>query len=247
MDLPIEQPCTNCNKITHKVCDQCVNLPVDQYCNICSQFGREMILEGDNTLSDFCSWLFRKENEGVTVIAHNFSGYDGQFILHHILENGTFKPEVIMNGNTIVTMTAANVKFLHMRLANFPDTLGLTEMKKGYFPRLANIDANQNYVGPYFPVEMYNPGQMSVKHRETFLEWHKQKVESNAIFDFRREMEEYCRSDVDILRRGCACFRKQLMNISDLDPFANACTIAQACSQVWRKNHMPENSVAIIP
>ena len=37
------------------------------------------------------------------------------------------------------------------------------------------------------------------------------------------------------------------MNISDLDPFANACTIAQACSQVWRKNHMPENSVAIIP
>ena len=253
MDLPIEQPCKNCNKITHKVCDQCVNLPVDQYCNICSQFGREMIFEGDNTLSDFCSWLFRKENEGVTVIAHNFGGNDGQFILRHILENGTFKPEVIMNGNTIVTMTAANVKFLdsyhflHMRLANFPDTFGLTEMKKGYFPHLANIDANQNYVGPYFPVEMYNPGQMSVKDREAFLEWHKQKVEFNAIFDFRREMEEYCRSDVDILRRGCACFRKQLMNISDLDPFANACTIAQACSQVWRKNHMPENSVAIIP
>ena len=146
-----------------------------------------MIFEGDNTLSDFCSWLFRKENEGVTVIAHNFGGYDGQFILRYILENGTFKPEVIMNGNTIVTMTAANVKFLdsyhflHMRLANFPDTFGLTEMKKGYFPHLANIDANQNYLGPYFPVEMYNPGQMSVKDREAFLEWHKQKVPSLTL------------------------------------------------------------------
>ena len=40
MDLAIEQPCKNCNKFTHKMCDQCVNLPVDQYSNVCSQFGR---------------------------------------------------------------------------------------------------------------------------------------------------------------------------------------------------------------
>ena len=73
MDLPFEQLCKNCNKITHKVCDQCVSLPVDRYCNIYSQFGREMIFEGDNTLSDFCCWLFGKKNEGVTVIAHNLA------------------------------------------------------------------------------------------------------------------------------------------------------------------------------
>ena len=60
-------------------------------------------------------------------------------------------------------------------------------------------------------------------------------------------MEEYCRSDVDILRQGCACFRRELINISGLDPLSEACTIAQACSKVWRKNHMPENSNAIIP
>ena len=55
-----------------------------------------------------------------------------------------------------------------MRLANFPDTFGLTEMKKGYFPHLANTLANQKYVGLYLPVDMYNPGQMSVKDREVF-------------------------------------------------------------------------------
>ena len=49
------------------------------------------------------------------------------------------KPDVIMNGNTIMRMTMGTVKFLdsylflHMRLANFPKTFGLTEMKKGYF------------------------------------------------------------------------------------------------------------------
>ncbi|MCG8079176.1 MAG: hypothetical protein JAY75_23495, partial [Candidatus Thiodiazotropha taylori] len=136
---------------------------------------------------------------------------------------------------------------LHIRLASFPDTFGLKEMKKGYFPHLANTETNQHYVGPYFPAQMYNPGQMSSKDRDDFLQWHKSKVESNAIFNFRQEMEEYCRSDVDILRRGCACFRQQLMDTSGIDPFKVACTVAQTCSLVWRKDHMPENSVAIIP
>ena len=60
-------------------------------------------------------------------------------------------------------------------------------------------------------------------------------------------MEEYCRSDVDILRRGCGCFRRELINISGLDPLSEACIFAQACSKVWRKNHMPKKSIAIIP
>ena len=31
------------------------------------------------------------------------------------------------------------------------------------------------------------------------------------------------------------------------DPFGEACTIAQACSKVWRKNHMSEDCIAIVP
>ena len=123
------------------------------------------------------------------------------------------KPEVIMNGYTILRMKVGCVtfldsyQFLHIRLVNFPDTFGFTEMKKGYFPHLANTLTNQKYVGPYFSEDMYNPGQMSLKDREVFLAPHKGKIDSGAIFDFKWEMEEYCRCDVDILRRGCACFR----------------------------------------
>ena len=81
---------------------------------------------------------------------------------------------VFTNGNTILRMKVGRVtfldsyQFLHIRLANFPDTFGLTEMKKCYFPHLANTLANQKYVGSYFPVDMYNPGQMYVKDREVF-------------------------------------------------------------------------------
>ena len=113
-----------------------------------------MIFKGPDTLSNFCAWILSDDNKGVTCIAHNFGGYDGQFILRHILEHGTMKPDVIINRNTIMRMTVGKVTFLdsylflHMRLANFPKTFGLTEMKKGYFPHLANTQANQNYVGP---------------------------------------------------------------------------------------------------
>ena len=137
--------------------------------------------------------------------------------------------------------------FLHMRLANFPKSFGLVEMKKGYFPHLANTPASQNYVGTYFQAEMYIPGQMSEKDRAKFYQWYNAKKDSGTIFDFRREMEEYCRIDVDILRLGCACFRKILIDISWVDPFTESCTIAQACLKVWRKNNMPEDCIAIIP
>ena len=118
-----------------------MDLPIDTFCQTCStQTGlREFIFEGIDTLPQFCNWILGDENKGVTCIAHNFGGYDCQFILHYILEYGTVKPEVIMNGNTILRMKVGRVtlldsyQFLHMRLANFPDTFGLTEMKKVTF------------------------------------------------------------------------------------------------------------------
>ena len=45
-----------------------------------------MIFEGDDTLSNFCGWVLVDDNKGGTCIAHNFGGYDGRFILRHILE-----------------------------------------------------------------------------------------------------------------------------------------------------------------
>ena len=118
--------------VAQRACDYCIDLPSDEYCPGCSTLpgGREVIFEGSDTLSRFCAWILGDDYKGVTCIAHNFGGYDGQFILRHILENGTMKPDVIMNGNTIMRMRIGKVTFLdsylflHMRLANFPKTFG---------------------------------------------------------------------------------------------------------------------------
>ena len=80
-----------------------------------------MIFERVDTLANFCDWILGGDNKGVTCIAHNFERYDRQFILRHILENGTIKQNVIRNGNTILRITVGKAlllgpyRFLHMR------------------------------------------------------------------------------------------------------------------------------------
>lgn len=92
------------------------------------------------------------------------------------------------------------LNFLPMKLANFPKAFEL-EMCKGYFPHKFNRKENQEYVGPYLPADNYGCDYMSFDDRNKFLAWHCTKSED--IFHFKTEMLKYCRSDVDILRRGC--------------------------------------------
>jgi hypothetical protein len=52
---------------------------------------------GFTPFEHFCQWLFSGENEGATVIAHNFKGYDSLPILEYLYQNGV-KPTFIANG-----------------------------------------------------------------------------------------------------------------------------------------------------
>ncbi|XP_045210544.2 uncharacterized protein LOC123561948 [Mercenaria mercenaria] len=240
--------------VAQRACGDCIRKPLSECCMRCDEVpgGREVIFRGDHTLSSFCTWLFNPIHKGATVIAHNAQGYDAQFILRYLVTHGTVKPKLIMNGSKIIMMEAHGVRlidsmsFISMPLASFPKTFGLTEMAKGWFPFWANTHEFQEYVGPYLPLEYYKPGSMKPESRKYFLKWYNEKIKNEEIFDFQKEMEKYCRSDVDILRRGCGEFRYQLMSSDQIDPFLEACTLAQACNKAWRKNSMPENSFGII-
>ena len=120
--------------VAHKAWNDCMDLPIDTFCPTCStQTGlREFIFEGIDTLPQFSNWILGDENKGVTCIAHNFRGYDGQFILLYILEYGTVKPEVIMNGNTILRMKVGHVTFL--------DSYQFFAYETGLFPRYIWLD-----------------------------------------------------------------------------------------------------------
>ena len=221
-------------------------------CIVHNEAGDEWLFQGSDTTKDFCQWLLTKEHQGCIVVAHNFQGYDGYFI-QDFLNKNSIKYEVILRGAKILSMTIPmfNMKFIDslnfipMSLSKFPKTFGMTELCKGYFPHLFNKEENQNYIGPIPPVAYYSPNTMKPEAREAFLAWHKEQVESDYIFNFKKEIIKYCRSDVDILRKCCMAFREMLREITDIDPFEKCLTIASACHEVYRTNFLKKDTIAV--
>jgi len=122
----------------------------------------------------------------------------------------------------------------------FPKTFELTELAKGHFPHKFNTPENENYIGKYPEPEYYGYETMKKKERTEFLDWYESvKYEP---FNFREEMQKYCKSDVDILRRGCLKLRELFLQVANIDPFQYI-TIASVCSAIYRHECLPENTI----
>ena len=210
------------------------------------------LFQGEDTVKKFCEWLLTPEHEGCIVVAHNFQGYDGYFITKYLIENA-IKYEIIYRGAKSLSLTIPmfNIKFIDslnfipMSLAKFPKTFGQDELCKGYFPHLFNKEENQNYVGPIPCQNDYGVNFMKPQERKAFIAWHNEQVENNYLFDFRKEIIKYCRSDVDILRKCCLLFREMFRKETCIDPFDNSLTIASYCHEVYRTNFLKKDTIAV--
>lgn len=98
-----------------------------------------------------------------------------------------------------------SLAFLPFPLATFPKTFGLLELKKGFYPYFFDTPENQSYVDPLAPMEMFNPDGMSSKRREQFETWYNSLNDDEIEYEFnlQREREQYCASEVKLLKEGC--------------------------------------------
>jgi len=117
---------------------------------------------GDDCLNSFGQWLFStKENRGAIAIACNAKGFDAQFVLNYIHEQGTIRPKVVAKGLELFMVETAGVRvidslnFLPMPLSAMPKAFGVTEMMKGHFPHLWNTAANWTYNGAWPDAKYY--------------------------------------------------------------------------------------------
>ena len=103
-----------------------------------------------NVTAEFCRWLFTEENRGATLIAHNFRGYDGHFILKYMLDNN-LAPEAIKRRSKILDLqykklsinARDTLNFCALKLANFPKVVRLNRLiSKGEFPHSVNCREN---------------------------------------------------------------------------------------------------------
>ncbi|XP_018578028.1 uncharacterized protein LOC108916298 [Anoplophora glabripennis] len=232
-------------------CDVCMNTQQ----NTCTKCGVRLHVLKIDPITRFVEFLLnqRKLFKQVVVLAHNGGNFDHQFILNHILTKTNLTPELITRGTKLILMEVGNVKFLDsinyfpMALSKLPKAFGLTQLKKGYFPHLFNTSSNQNYKGPMPDLQFYSPDDLMESNRHDLITWHSEKVNEKYIFDFQKEIVEYCISDVEILTSACLKFRHQLLETSNVCPFTEACTIASACNKVFRRNFLRPNTIGIIP
>ena len=197
------------------------------------------------SIEEFFKGFLYDKFKGYTFIAHNSKGYDCHFVLKWLIDQG-IKPYCIYNGAKIMFMEIPklsirfidSLNFLQMPLKSFPKTFGMSELKKGYFPHYFNKECNKDYVGTIPSKKHYGYNQMKPDERTKFLKWYEERVSENYVFDFKKEILEYCRSDVDILRRGIMKLREDFIELENIDPL-HYITIASVCMTIYRSNYMP--------
>ena len=214
--------------------------------------------KGDHCISMFLEWLETLTEDGtrpLTVLAHNFKGYDSYPIINE-LHRQKRQIEQVRNGGKVLQLTYAHedttirfidsLSFFQMPLSDFPKTFGLTELKKGHFPHLFNTPENQSYVGPMPDKSFYMPDGMSIKKRHEFDQWYDEEASKGIPFDFQAELVTYCESDVRLLKQGCLTFMRDFKDQADFNPF-DQMTIASACNRFLRMHCMEENTIASEP
>ena len=74
--------------------------------------------------------------------------------------------------------------------------------------------------------------------------YNEQKVK---VFDNRHVLEQYCQDDVTVLRQACRVFRREFLEIGNIEVFLEALTIASACNKVLRKKFLKPETIGLIP
>jgi hypothetical protein len=245
--------------VAESICDECH--PEQTHCSSCSTrctthepdtdclscFKRQVIFKGDDTVKLFCKWLFNESRRGSIVIAHNGRGYDYIFLHNYLLENFMY-PTMTKTGTKIMYMHVKQLdikfidsfSFLPMALKKLPKTLGLSSsLKKGDFPHTFNTreNFNQRYFDTYPALEHYGDS--------VDAEWYNSL---RGPYDMHSDMEQYCKTDVVILRDACLTFRQLIRDVTavetddgvqSVDPFSHV-TIASTCMQIYRQNFLKE-------
>ena len=222
-----------------------VNLSIAQDFN-----GREYL---HNSIEEFCKCFINDKFKGYTLIAHDSKGYDSHFVLKWLINQG-IKPYCIYNGAKIMFMEIPklsirfmdSLNFLQMPLKDFPKTFGMNELKKGYFPHYFNKTCNKNYVGSIHSKKHYGYNQMKPDKRTKCLKWYDACISENYVFDFKKEIIRYCKSDVDLLRRGITKLRESFTRSENIDSLRYI-TIASVCMMIYCSNYMPNKTIAIVP
>ena len=129
------------------------------------------------------------------------------------------------------------------RYASYPRHLDLSQPNLG--TRTISIDTNLNYVGPIPDVSYFGVDEMSISERREFMTWYDNQ--KHKVFNNKLVLEKYCQDDVTVLRQACQIFRREFIEIGNIEVFLESFTIASACNKVLRKRFLKPYTIGLIP
>ena len=155
--------------------------------------------------------------------------------MSYLITNGEYT-EILANSGKLleIKFKAPKAKlidswcFITMPLSRFSDTFNIPHTK-GAFPHMFNVSGNYNYVGPLPALRYYDPNGMKEPLRTQLIEWH--KAHENDVFDFAKNIYEYCKADVQLLKLGYIKFRNAFITDTGIDQF-QICTIGHISDDV---------------
>ena len=108
-----------------------------------------------------------------------------------------------------------------------------------------NTEENLDYLEPMHDIAYYGVDEMGVGEREEFLAWY--EAHKSQPFHNKQVLETYCQDDVTVLRQACRVFRREFLQIGNIEVFLESLTIASACNKVLRRKFLKPDTIGMIP
>ena len=72
-------------------------------------------------------------------------------------------------------------------------------------------------------------------------------AQKHKVFDKRRVLEQYCQDDVTVLRQACQLFRRNFIDVGNVDIFLESSATSSACNKKLRKGFLKPETIGLIP
>ena len=86
---------------------------------------------------------------------------------------------------------------------------------------------------------------MSAGETAEFLEWY--DGQRSVLFDNKHVLESSCQDDVTVLRQACQVFRREFLQVGNIDVFQESVTIPSACCKLLGKLFLKPDIIGLIP
>jgi hypothetical protein len=188
--------------------------------------------------------FFNKDSNKIIVYAHNFSGFDGIFLLRHLLSFGKVKP-VLFKGKLMSIKVKLNIKGYKGKTIIFKDSYLLlpfslrklclafnVTIPKGYFPfNLTNI----LYKG-LFPKFEYWTGISLTEYESLTKEY------LGKVWNFQLEATKYCKLDCKCLHEIIVKFNELIFKQFNINIHVPL-TLPSLAMRIYKSQFMPENTI----